>query len=288
VYSACHTGFSSPYAAECMSCVSEGASRLAAAYRLRLSRLSGQHLLSWHDDMCALLASRFALAGELGRPKLRQSFGREVDPPKTTHFPDAGLIVRHNRHYHVVVAYKFGGAMHLTWAKHGNVLSDAGIAVSFAHRSRSATRWQPMVHVDVADDAVDISGILGKCPSERNPRRSWWRRLFRQRRGKTNTRMILPPMSGKRSHAIDYDRLVYDHYQRRIEFLEDGVRIVDQLHCRLRCESAMLQASTHAHAHRFVDRAGAAPSNCDPIIVEGGRHLQITRTYRDGALVDAT
>ncbi len=288
VYSACQTGFASPYAMECMSTVSADAARMAAAYRVRLSRLSGQHLMSWHDDVCAILASRFALSGELGRPAFPALHAGDVNSSKPAHFPKAGLIVHHNRHYHVVVAYKFGGAIHLTWAKQDHVLSDPGIAVSFAHRSRSATRWQPNAHVDVADDAVDIYGILGKCPRDRMPRRNWLAQIFRQRRGKKNARLILPPKLGKRSHAIDYDRLAHDHYQRRIEFLEDGIRIVDQLHCRLRCESAMLQASMYAHANRFVDRAGAACSECEPIIVEGGRHLQITRTYRHGTLVDAT
>ncbi len=287
VYSACQTGFTSPYAMECMATVSADAAKMSAAYRLRLSQLEGQHLMSWHDDMCAVLASRFALAGELNRKLQPQSFGGQDHQPKHVHFPQAGLIVHHNRHYHVVVAYKFGGAVHLTWAGHEHVLSDPGIAVSFAHRSRSATGWQPGVHVDIADDAVDISGVLGKCPSDRSPRRSRLRRLWRQRRGKTNARLILPPRPSQQSRAIDYDRLAHDHYQRRIEFLEDGIRIVDQLHCRLRCESATLHAAVHARANQFVDRAGAASSSSDPIIVEGGRHLQITRTYRHGVLVEA-
>ncbi len=287
VYSACHTGFASPYAMECMSTVSADAGQLATAYRLRLSQLSGEHLMSWHDDMCAILASRFALAGALDR-QLSPPSSIDISENAThIHLPQAGLVIHRNRHYHAVVAYTFGGAIHLIWTKHPSVLSDPGIVVSFAHRSRSAMRWQPRVHVDLSQDSVDVSGILGKDPSDHSRRGSWWRRLGRQRRGKYNPKLILPPKTFRRSHAIDYDRLAHDHYQRRVEFLEDGIRIVDQLHCRLRCTSAMLQTTVQADARRWLDRAGAASCDDAPIVIEGGRHLQITRIYRNGVLVDA-
>ncbi len=94
-------------------------------------------------------------------------------------------------------------------------------------------------------------------------------------------------LASRRDRSVDaaHDRKRRaDRFVRKIEFLDDRVLIRDEVQCHRGCESIVCQSPLPVtDAFPFGAGIDSAPHR-KPIFVEGGRHVQLERVYRDGLL----
>ncbi|MCH7839738.1 MAG: hypothetical protein IID38_05830 [Planctomycetes bacterium] len=73
---------------------------------------------------------------------------------------------------------------------------------------------------------------------------------------------------------------------REIRFGDDWIRIRDEVTCRLPCE-VLVGASVRQHlADPWIEGTPAHQPAHPPILTGRGRHVTVSRLYRNGALLD--
>ncbi len=75
-------------------------------------------------------------------------------------------------------------------------------------------------------------------------------------------------------------------YRREIAFEDNVIRIRDTIHSRLHCQAILCRSPVGPAADRYVDKSAGNDTCREPIFVEGGKHVEITRAYRDGKLLE--
>ena len=292
-YGSRETAFLSPYGVELLAPDFTDAAALALVARRQCRRFATDRLPTWNDDLCALLGSRIALAAAHASAELPASCRYPCDTIGRTEFQSARLSIFSTDAYHAVVAGRKGGSLHVTWRSGKPNLEDPGVIAIFPHKTLTTGRWSSSTRQRVSESTVTSSGVLRRPPQfpgfktaldqrATMPPCGWIRR----------TRFEEPQPSAsadrKDDHRkrIDPNRLTHDRFRREITFGDDWIRIRDRVLCRLPCRTIVCQSPPPGRANVYVDRIVADQSNREPIFVEGGRNVEITRVYRDGDLVD--
>ncbi len=284
-YGSCDTAFVSPYGAELMAPAFADAASLALVCRRRAAATGPVLSEGSDDDSCAALGASLAMAGANAAPRLPDQCIYPHEKPGHTRFPGAGLSVFATKAYHAVAAANKGGSLHVTWRNGAADLVDSGVIAVYPHGTRRAAARDPRSRQSVTDSTVTCSGILRRTPTAKRRPRSRLRRLIgrilrRKRALKT------PATIGYGSGRIDYQRLTHDLYDRHITFGEDWIRIRDRTHCRLPCETIVVQAPTPAPEGPMGGCGYCNTPARAPLFVDGGRSVVITRIYRNGQLID--
>ncbi len=279
------TAFISPYGPELMATTLREAASLAALTRQRYARYGAGHLPPWHDDLLSLMAPRLILAALAAPQSLPAQDVLPFEKDGQVFFPNAGLVIRTTRDYHAVVGLKSGGALHATWRNGKSALEEPGVKVVFPFAVRTANRWDRRVDVRVGGDSVTAHGILRR--PLREPRKRWapLRSFLRQHDSASREIRGEYPTWEKRWQPADYLRLTHDWYRREITFTADTICLRDAVRCRLPCQAVICRTPLSGDISRLADR-DPAPSAPAPIFTDGGRFVEVIRSYRNGQVVD--
>jgi hypothetical protein len=279
-YNAGQTPFFSPYGVELLASDVPDAAALALVARRQCARLAEGCPPAWPDDPVLLMGSRVALAAAHASATLSATYQYPCDTVGTTRFPHAGLTIFSTRAYHAVVSGLKGGAFHATWRDDGARLEDAGVMVAFARRTLTSNRWDLRTRQIVSDSAVTCGGVLRRVsegdPPRRRPIGAWVRRLVHPDRHEPSTS---GPDDRKRG-------LAHDRFCRSITFGEDSIRIRDSVRCRLPARAIVCQSAPPGPASLGIEQGATHLDMREPLLLEGGRDVEITRVYRNGRLVD--
>ncbi len=285
-YSSCGTAFLSPYGIELLAPVIPDAAALARVCRQRYQTLNAERFSAWHDDLCILLGPRIAMTATGVATPLPTPSSDVCGVRPHTYFPNAGLSVFLTDAYHAVVGGRNGGALHVTWRAGGGSLDEPGITVISPHGTRTSGRWSPSTQVRVTPSTVTSSGILRRPDNERVRRRGLMRRWIRQIGRRRAPTPGAPSGTQDDSYAAVPRRLAGGHYRREITLEDDLIRIQDTVHCRLHCHTILCRSLSGPDADRYVDRSSVNERTHEPIFIEGGKDVAVTRLYRNGELVD--
>lgn len=260
--SSCGTAFVSPYGVELMADTIPSAAEIAQVCRGRFASFPTRRLPAWHDELCCILGPGLVHASLVAGGAL-SGLSPNVEPViEEKCFSHAGLFTFATEHYHAVVCGRNGGALYVTWRKSGKTLDDPGLVVLFPHRFRTSSRPNPRTLAEVTPDSVTSSGVLQRpfrASRSRGRRlKRWWHKRSRVR----------------------------DTFRREIRFGKEWIRIRDVVCCFLPCQTIILPCSTRDRGHHLVDHTVTSGPGFPPIIVEGGRYVEITRVYRNGELVE--
>jgi hypothetical protein len=159
-------------------------------------------------------------------------------------------------------------------------MHDAGIAVIFPHAVKSSGLATRIEDVRFTDQGLVVRGVLRKARGAARRRGG----LVGQWRARRTAIPEIEPVISERPDGRGFHPHLHDHFEREVVFAENSIVIRDRVDCLLPCLAVVFQSPME-----FAQ----APSNCvgpvpqyAPLFVEGGRHLEVTRIYRDGALVD--
>lgn len=240
----------------------------------------------WNDDLCALLGSRIALAAAHASAGLPASCRYPCDTIGRTEFQSARLSIFSTDAYHAVVAGRKGGSLHVTWRSGKPNLEDPGVIAIFPHKALTTGRWSSRTRQSISESTVTSSGVLRRPPQFPDSKRRWIRERIRRTRFEEPQPSASADRKDDHRKRIDSSRLTHDRFRREITFGDNWIRIRDRVLCRLPCRTIVCQSPPPGRANVYVDRIVADQSNREPIFVEGGRNVEITRVYRDGDLVD--
>ncbi len=165
-------------------------------------------------------------------------------------FGNAGWSVFATERYFAVVNTRTGGSVHVTWHNGTVDLDDPGVTVLFPHRMLTSGNGAGGCRVEEGEGSVTVSGFLRRAGCGR-----------------------LRPSSQRLSH---------DRFRREITFGETSIRIRDEVHCRLPCQTIVCQSRLPSD-----EVSPNVPAWRVPIFVDGGRHVEVTRTYREGELASS-
>lgn len=285
-YGSGHTSFLSPYGVELLAEELPEAAALAALCRQRCATSGVTELFGHDEDLWTVLGARVALSGVSAAKQLSPAPGFPHEARGVVKFPHAGLTIVSHDAYHAVISERKGGALHVTWRGGEEELEDAGVTVVYPHRVQTSLRHDRRSWATITDESVTCHGILRGILRTPEGSYGWLKRRLRRAARDSAVVEPVPSPAETSAHAKPADRLTHDRFTREVTFEPDAVRIVDRVHCRLPCETIICQAPPHPQPGPFglgnlADRTLRAP-----ILVEGGRHVEITRVYRQGALVD--
>ncbi|UCE61302.1 MAG: hypothetical protein JSU63_06055 [Phycisphaerales bacterium] len=282
-YSSCGTAFISPYGVELLAPEFPDAAALAVTARRRYQRLADERFLGWHDDLCAVLGPSLTLAATNASSKLPLPTSFPFETITREHYPNAGILIFNNDAYHAVVGGRNGGSLHVTWRSGAPSLDEPGITVVCPRATRTSGRWDSRTRVEVALPVLSIHGILRRQGLPGRQRFAWIKRLAHWI-ASTGWIARFGKVVGKgtsRSH-----QLVSDRYRRDIILDDDRIRIKDAVNCRLACRTILCQSPPDVTSQRYVDRSADNIAPPAPIYSDGGRKVELIRTYRDGRLID--
>jgi len=280
------TGFISPYGVELLAPTHENAAAIAILLRRRYADVTSAATRAWSDDLAALLGPAIVLASRSASERLSTDNAEPIPSRFITHFEQAKLIVVHTRDYRAVVSTRHGGACWIWWAQSGIVTEDPGICAVFPHHVRISGLADNRNKHEVHGTHVTCGGVLRRLVSRQGgTRRSlgrWLRRLTRPRRGNAEAR----PSLTKASPLPPEQRLAlaHDYFRREVDFGEDRIELTDELICRVACQHVVCQSGIAVDTHPLIDRTPAELPVRPPLYLRGGRHVAVTRMYRDGRL----
>jgi len=203
------------------------------------------------------------------------------------HFPEAGLAVFERSAYFAVVNARKGGALEVTWRGSGARLSDGGVTVVTDGAARTGGRQDTCRVSRVSGSEVLSRGVL------RRQRQSGGRRTSRLgwliRRGASLVRRLRSPARTPDAAGTQTPRLLpRGYYEREISLTEREVVIRDTVACPTLRGGVICQTVDQPGASLLSDPRPGSPSPQAPLLVEAGRQVCITRTYRDGTLLPPT
>lgn len=284
-YGSCGTGFLSPYGVELLAETHPAAASLAAFRRDCYDHADASHVGRWHDDLCAVLGPRLALAASVTPKAPLAPSPLPCDGYGRTHFRHADLSIFSTPAYYAVVGGRSGGSLRVTWRDRAPGLIAPGVTVLFARRVRTSARCSRRNRVRAEKARVTVGGKLRKPVHEKASR---WRGLFRRLRGVARSETVAPPVDLARTPAAGQPRdrsVTADRFQREIQFEADAIRIRDVVECRLPCQTIVCQSLPTGDAGRMIEDPVAQGLQQPPIFIDGGRYVRIARVYRDGRLV---
>ncbi len=285
-YSSCGTGFLSPYGVELLAPIFAEAATLAMVARRRCVRFADERLPAWHDDLGAVMGPRLVLAATVAPPHLPDDGALPHEVVGRTHFANAGLSVFVTDAYQAIVGGRQMSALHVTWRTGGPALDDPGVTVVYPHKFRTSCGRARHGYRQVTAQSVTAQGVLKTSGCKSGRWRRWFKRLTHRGESTPGGKSRGLAIQGERSPPPDYRRLARDWYRREIVFQDDTIRIRDVVRCRLPCQAVVCQASSPDESERLNDRDLANRTARPPIIVGGGRTVEIIRVYRHGELID--
>lgn len=264
------TALISPYGVELLAGGNRDAAVLARYCRQRLATQPWESFFGYGDEACVTLGATICLAAIHARADLSGA----VEAPAKDHgwaeFPSAGLAIFTNEAYHAVVNYKRGGALRVTWRNGQPALSDPGVIVCRSRKPGSRSDRIRSSTGQVNDNIVTCIGTMAMHTSFMQRVGDAWRAVSRRDRT---------------AGAARHPKRRADRFVRKIEFFDDRVVIRDEVQCHRGCESIVCQSPLPVtDAFPFGVGIDSAPHR-RPIFVEGGRHVQLERVYRDGLLI---
>lgn len=274
-------GWVSPYGIELMADQLNEAALLAAERRHAARGASRAIPAHWSDDRCALVGVRHALTAAASPRDLLLGL---VDPPpaRQTVLALSGIVVIRKDDYILTVNAKKGGAFHIYWPARGCAIEDAGVTLASA-KMLTTGRYHMASELTLDNGAVVSRGHLQvqrRTPADTSPSSSRLARLHEAvRRAGREALLATRSRSGKRREMGRHGR-----FERRIEVRDNEVRVYDHVECPHRFVAAVMQTSATALAAPWPDD-GVAGAVQPPLFLEGGRLLEHTRIYRDGARV---
>ena len=283
-YGTCETGFLSPYGVELLAADFSDAAALALVTRRRCERFAADEPVGWHDDLCAVLGSRIALAAAHASVELPGGHWYPCERVGRTEFGGAGLSIFSTRAYHAVVAGKKGGSIHVTWRSGAPSLEDPGVIAVFPHRTLVSGRWSSRTGQGASESTVASHGVLGRATRMPDSRRPWAKRWLRRFRPAGPRRSATDAAKDHARRGITSSGLTHDRFHREITFGDDWIRIRDRVLCRLPCRTIVCQSASSGRVNPYMDHTVSGRTGCEPIFVEGGRAVEITRFYRNGEL----
>ena len=285
-YSSCGTGFLSPYGVELLAPIFVEAAALAMVARRRCMRFVDECLPAWPDDLDAVMGPRLVLAAAVTPPHLPDDESLPCDVAGRTHFANAGLSVFVTDAYQAIVGGPQMSALHVTWRTGEPALDDPGVTVVYPHKFRTSCGRDRHGYRQVTAQSVNVQGIL-KTPGCKSGRwRRWFKRLIHRSESAPGGESRGSTKKGERSPLPDHRRLARDWHRREMTFQDDTIQIRDVVRCRLPCHAVVCQASPPEESNRLVDGDLADRAARPPIIVGGGRTVEIIRVYRHGELID--
>jgi hypothetical protein len=264
---------------------SSEAAALALACRRRCERLDARQLAGLSDDSAATWGSSLVLAAANARSALAAPCPFPFETADRRRFPLAGVSIFATQAYHATVDGCRGGGLHVTWKNGSPSLDDPGITAVFSHRMRTSARFDARGRPGVTDSSVTCRGILRRAGRER---RRLWHRLKRSiaRIGRARKMPLVRATVEDPAHPVGYGRLTHDWYTRDITFGDDWIRMRDRIQCRLPCTTIVCQSPLWGQVGPNSDTITVNEVARGPILVDGGRDVEITRFYHKGELVD--
>ncbi len=230
-----------------------------------------------------LLQADVGAAGESSEAGVSLMFAVMVAPTTVAHTPEttahaneslprAGFWIEETAAYRAVVEGRRGGALHIVW-RDGTVLDDPGVAVVHSHGIKSSGHATRVEAVRFLDRGLISRGVLRRMAGHRAQGAGWLRRR----------RAALPdiePVTVEGGGEHGFHPHLHDHFEREVNFEDDAIRIRDRVDCLLPCVAVVCQSPLPGSSMRY----GIPPAA--PIFIEGGRHVELTRLFREGALVE--
>ncbi len=278
--------FLSPYGVELMAPTLTEAAALACVARAQCATAMQGHAGTWHDDLCVTLGSRIALAAMCASRELRDTTPQTHHEPGPAFLAGAGIAVFNTPAYHAIVDTRHGGALVVTWRNEQPPLIDGGVAVEFAHASRTSGSSAPHTGRWINDRGLMIEGCLRSTTGRPH---ELWRRLASWMRFRPHHAASISRGSSVRQteHKTGIcTRLARDRFRREITFGADTVRIRDTVDCRLPCHTVLCQSASLDDRTSWQVFPMAEHRVRPPISVEGGRRVELTRVYENGRLID--
>ncbi|MCH8146904.1 MAG: hypothetical protein IH987_02790 [Planctomycetes bacterium] len=278
-FNSCGTEFVSPYGMEIMASRVPEAATFASSARQRCIQWTSDKFSCWSDETIALMAPRIVAASTAAAHRLPVGAAWPWMTNSHQHFPEAGLSVHVTDAYHVVVAARRGGALHLTWRSGAPPLVDAGIVVVCAHSARTSSSGRLRREPIVGARRVFCESVLRRGDRDQDP-------VSAKTGRETDRNSALDDgwdrtSSNKRTRwsAGRVGDLAHDTCSREIRFDDETVSIRDVVRCRLPCQVVVCQLPHPAASEPTVTERA-------PIYITGGKQVTIERSYRGGELID--
>lgn len=284
-YNSCGSAFLSPYGLELLASELPGAALLAQRCRCWCLEPQGDRLMHWHDHLVALLGAAHALAAVDATGAPLNVCPVPARAAGVRHFPEAGLAVFERPAYFAVVNARKGGAVEVTWRGSTARLSDGGVTVVTDGAVRTSGRQDTCRAPRLTESEVHCRGVL------RWQRQSGRRRTSRLgvliRRGASLVRRLFRTANSAGVTGRQLSHLpLGGQYERKISLAEHEVVIQDTVACRSRGVRVICQTVDQPGASKLCDpHSGRMSSHQGPLLVEAGRQVCITRTYRNGTLL---
>lgn len=274
----------SPHGVELLAAEFPEAATLAILCRRWCHQRLSDGLDDYDDRTVAFLGVGLGLAAVHATNQLT-----DREPPAhrqhgRTRFEGAGVSVFSNHCYHAVVNERKGGALHVTWRNGAASLDDEGIVVIHPHAMRTSAHNDPRNRASADESSVTCSGVLRRPAHHRRRSGRWLRRLIRAIGRAVRPESRSTSGYDKAIRSTDRHSLTHDRFMREITFGDDWIRIKDTVHCRFPCDAVICQAPTDDLARPPGLIGPSVQATHPPIFTHGGRHVEITRVYRNGVL----
>ncbi len=261
-------GPAGPYGVELLSSNSPQAATIARKCREALAALDASAAALLGDGACAELGVSAMLAAMYAPARLPKPIDEADDG--SVRFPRAGVWLERTSAYRAVVAARRGGSMSVRW-RDGSVMNDTGVVVVLPLGIKSSGLASGVGEVRFAATSVLMRGILRRVAGTGERRTRRWFPFWRRPAADT----ISQGEHGFHPHLVD-------HFEREITFGDDSITLRDRVDCLLPCVAIVLESP----APWSADGEGVAPPGGPPMFLEGGRHVEITRVYQRGQLVE--
>jgi len=278
------TGFVSPFGPELLAPTHEDAAALARLIRARYARTGAT--TSWSPDLAAMLGPSLLLAARHARDRIDDECAEDLPARGITRFDHARLIVAQTPAYRAVVATRAGGALWHWWSKTQTLIEDPGIIAVFPRGVRVSGQFDDRNRERLDEATVICGGMLRRMHRPESARVNLVRAGLRKLQERMRRSPADPPLR-RRAKSLSPDQkrtLARDYFRREIEFVEESLRVRDELIARLSCDALVCQSPLTPEAHPLVDRISVEAGVASPIYVRGGHHLLVDRNYRRGRL----
>jgi len=246
--------------------------QLAASCREAAARVDTRVLLSWGEDLVAMVGPSATMCAVAGAPGYRPD-ACDVNEPRGTSIDrlDTGISSYKTAAYDALVDGRRGGLIRIHWAESGHSQEDHGIRAVFGDTSLTSES-QTVARFEAGKSTEMI--ISGAFAADRGQTPCGLAAASRSR--------VPIPHTARRWFGL---RTSGDRYTRRIVFEPARVTISDSFRLRRVAELVLVGASElEDHPGRFGENR-FHDSSIDALVLEGVSHAKVTRVFEHGRLV---
>jgi hypothetical protein len=206
------------------------------------------------------------------------------ETPYDASFPSSGWKRMETRAYRALMNTRQGGALRIDWKGSPVPWQDSGVTVVFSNSVRISGRWS-------AHTRATCEGGVERCVGPLHHPRLLVepdRHSFLVRCGKRIRSALFPGAdstdrpSPARLHGVRY---ALGHFSREVAFDDDAVRITDLVETVRPSVAILVQLPYAAVPPPFRLELSAGQWH-QPLCFDGGRRVELRRTYRRGALAE--